>query len=110
MNIVNLTPHTITVLVSGEIEHEYSFPPSGQVARVSVKNAPDGDINGIPVSKPIYGEVEGLPAPEPGVIYIVSMLVGQRCPGRSDIIGPDSGPSAIRENGQIKAVRGFVRF
>ncbi len=122
--IINLTPHEINIDLGG---NRLAFPPSGQIARVSVKNIPEGeimldDVNGIPVSKPVYGVVEGLPTPyvddtdgsrsvQPGVIYIVSMLVAQRCPGRDDIVVPDSGPSAIRgANGQIEAVRGFIRY
>ena len=56
----------------------------------------------------LYGEVEGLPEPQPGVLYIVSMLVAQRVM-RADVVSPDSGPTAIRENGQIVAVRALNR-
>lgn len=113
MNIINLTPHTIVVeKPNGE---RVSFPPSGTVARVAVRNVPDSPLDGIPVSRPEYGPVEGLPNPEEGTTYIVSMLVGGRVSGRSDIVGPDSGPTAIRftegpQKGQIDAVRGFNRY
>jgi hypothetical protein len=53
--------------------------------------------------------VEGLPDPVAGVVYIVSGRVLSELAGsRPDVVSPDTGPDAIRENGQIKAVRGFV--
>jgi len=60
-----------------------------------------------------YGEIEGLPDPQPGVVYIVSMVVRQaaQAQGRTDVVSPDTSPQgAIRdEQGRIIAVRGFVR-
>ena len=111
MNIVNLTPHTLNVQLPDGTG--VSFPASGAQARVSVKNIAVGDIDGIPVTTAVYGAIEGLPASEPGVVYLVSMLVGQiiqRQGSRDDVYGPDSGPTAIRENGQIVAVRGFIKY
>ena len=108
MELINLTPHVITI-IAGDMHSV--IPASGQVARVSVRNIPDGYINGIPIVKSVYGEVEGLPEPEEGKAYVVSMLVGQRVAGtRSDIFGPDSGPTAIRENGVIVAVQALIRY
>lgn len=58
------------------------------------------------------GEIQGLPDPQDGVYYLVNMLVGTRAAleGRTDLIGPDTGPTAIRENGQVKTVVQFVKF
>lgn len=105
--LINLTPHTLNVMVNDAMQE---IPASGTVARVSVKSVVSGDINGIPVVENVYGEVEGLPEPVDGAIYIVSMLVGSRVSGRNDIVGPDSGPTAIRENGQVKAVRNLIKY
>jgi len=104
--ILNYMPHTFTAeLPSGE---RVSIESSG-IARCVVKNVVVGSINGIPVSTAEYGDVVGLPEPQEDTVYVVSMLVAQRS-GRADCVGPDSGPSAIRENGQVVAVRGVVRY
>ena len=71
MHIVNLTPHTVNiVLVTGTM----SIPSTG-IARVESKTVPCGRVNGIPVTKTTFGKVEGLPAEEDGVAYIVSRIV-----------------------------------
>jgi hypothetical protein len=50
-------------------------------------------------------DVEGLPEPEDGVIYITSSLVAGKLPSRPDVLAPDTGPTAVRdENGHIVAV------
>lgn len=108
--IINLNKHTINVVIDGEMAE---IAPSGQVATVSVKSVQVGSVNGIPLFRSEYGDIVGLPEPQDGVLYLVNMLVGQRAAsllGRTDLIGPDSGPSAIRENGQVKAVTQFVLF
>lgn len=107
--IINLNKHTINIIIDGEMAE---IAPSGQVATVSVKSVQVGSVNGIPLFRSEYGDIVGLPEPQDGVLYLVNMLVGQRgaAEGRTDLIGPDSGPSAIRENGQVKAVTQFVLF
>ncbi len=105
--LINLTPHTLNVIVG---ERRLEIPPSGTIARVSVKSVPAGEVAGIPFVENMYGEVEGLPAPEEGKAYIVSALVGGRVTGRTDVFGPDSGNTALRENGQIVGVVRLVRF
>ena len=112
MRIINLTPHVIRVITSqGVVE----FPSEG-TARVSQTNktlAPvhatgaDGVVNAIPVARPEYGEVTGLPAPEEGTIVVVSTMIADamRGSGRADIYVPDSGADAVREAGQVVAVR-----
>lgn len=103
MNFINLTPHAIN-LNSGE-----SFPPSGQVARVQAGYS-NFDEQGI--CSATFGEVQGLPEPQDGVIFIVSGLVAGAVKGirREDVVAPATGhPLAVRENGQIISVPGFVR-
>lgn len=81
--IVNLNKHAITVSVDG---NQFEIAPSGQVATVSVKSVPCGEVNGIPLVRSEYGEIVGLPEPQDGVLYLVNMLVGQRgaALGRTD--------------------------
>ena len=105
MNIVNLTPHAIVVQLPDGTRR--TFPPSGRVARVATRQVPLTDIDGIPTVLQTFGPVEGLPEPELDTFFLVSALVLGRA-ARADVIAPDTGATAIRENGQIVAVRGFV--
>lgn len=99
MNIVNCTPHVIT-LNNGE-----SFPISGNVARVSSSF----EESGKGFFKVAYGEVYGLPDEQANTLYIVSSIVANAtC--RNDVIVPATGhPECIRnEKGQIVSVPGFI--
>jgi hypothetical protein len=135
MKLVNLTPHTVAIETP---EGRLTLSSEG-LARVSMKTTPDSTVevetivaidrrfNGVDYTEPCtqyntvafnrpieYGPVEGLPEPVEGALYIVSMLVAQRAM-RSDVVSPDSGPSAIRfkdgpNKGQIEAVRALNRY
>jgi hypothetical protein len=104
MKFVNLTPHDLTVEGMGVI------PASGSVARVSVNSTDVGSVGGVRLRAQLKGQVTGIPAPVDGVVYIVSGMVLDALGGtrRGDVVAPDTGADAIRENGQIVAVRGFV--
>jgi|DEB3_MinimDraft_2_1074329.scaffolds.fasta_scaffold14684_1 hypothetical protein len=121
MNFINLTPHDIDI----ELENgtRVTIPKSGTVARVTQESFPidgceieiDDEWLLIPVSHPVYGEVEGLPPvdPEnPHLIYLVSAMVANTpaASARLDVYAPDTGPTAIREDGRIVAVRGLVQY
>lgn len=107
-NIVNLTPHTIKVVNSdNQVIREY--PSKGQ-ARIATVGSSKEEIDGIPVVKTLFGGIEGLPEPDGESVFIVSMPVGQRCSEREDVICPDTGPTAYRENGLIIGVRQFARY
>lgn len=102
--IVNLNKHAIVVQTS---EGDVVFPPSGLVCTVAVKQVEVGNIGGIPIMANEYGEVENLPNPQEGVVFIVNAMV-LGCIDRPDCVAPDTGPTAIRENGQVKKVIRFV--
>jgi len=107
MNIVNLNKHVIVVVFNGV---ETRFEPSGMVASVEVKQEKTCEVNGIPCSRNKYGSIVGLPESEASTLFLVNALVLERAKieGRFDCIAPDTGPSAIREKGQVVAVVGFV--
>ena len=107
--LVNMTPHAIVVV--GREGVQTAIPPSGQTARCIVKTVSAGMIGalGFPLSRQEFGAVEGLPEPKEGVWYLASTLVAQQAK-RADVVSPDTGPTAIRENGQVKAVLGFQSF
>lgn len=102
MNFINLTPHTV-VLNDGT-----TYPASGIVARVSATYS-DFDPNGVAVVN--FGEPVGLPAPKKDTLFIVSGLLKQACPQRTDLVSPATGhPACVRdEQGRILSVPGFVR-
>lgn len=105
---INLTPHALTVIAADGGEHV--FEPSGQLARVGSSQEMLPQIGGFTVAKTVWGMVTGVPAPQEGTVYIVSAIVLGHCTDRPDVVGPDTGPTAIRnEKGHIVAVRGFVK-
>ena len=113
---VNLTPHDVSIVLPSE--EWLTVRASGTVARVEQSSQfltrssnPDGDELGsrtVEIAEPVYGQVQGLPEPHSGVAYIVSQMVAARS-NRTDLLYPDSGPDAIRENGQVVAVRRLLR-
>jgi hypothetical protein len=83
------------------------------VARLVPRTADAGPADGFPVVFCFPGIVEGLPEYVMGTYLIVSSMVAQHpdiAITRPDVLAPNTGPTAIRENGQIVAVRGFQRF
>jgi len=111
VKFVNLTPHAIIIRKDGELH----IPPSGEVARVTVKSKEVAEIENIPVVEQRYGEIQGLPKPQESTVYIVPTIVLLALKAknikRDDVVAPDTSPaSAIRnEAGQIIAVRRFQR-
>lgn len=107
---INLTPHNICVLKqNGETQ---TIPPSGTVCRCSATTKLIDVIDDIEIIETTYGELEGLPEPQPGVIYITSTpaAIKARQQGRIDVLSPDTGSTAIRnEHGHIVAVRRLQR-
>ena len=103
--MINLTPHTIRVMnpETGEI---VELPPSGVVARVSTTEEVVGTVTigtmVVPVMRKVFGEVVGLP--EDGQPCIVSGMVAAAVPGWAGVFAPDTGPTAVRKDGQVWAV------
>jgi hypothetical protein len=109
--LVNLTPHTITVILDGGDRLE--IPPSGIVSRVNTAARFAESIGPIAVVRTEFTEVSGLPEPRAGVVYIGSSLTAQYAArlGRRDVTAPDTGPTAVRdEEGRIVAVRRLQTF
>ena len=107
--IINLTPHDVTV-ETDEITVTY---PSKGVARVGMNYEHNSNINGIPVRKATYTDVTGLPDAsnnKNGILffYIVSAIVKNAQPGRTDLLVPDTGSAKRDEKGNIVSVPGFI--
>lgn len=108
--IVNLTPHTINLMPAGPTGPVVTIPPSGQVARCTVDRVQVGTVTvdgiSIPINQTRFGQVEYLPEPQPDTIYIVSALVAQAVPDRSDVFVVDD---AVRdEQGRIIGARALA--
>lgn len=111
MKIVNLTPHDITLRNADGVDTV--IPKSGAEARVSSVPGYGTTLEGVPCyvqTADTFGEVTGLPPPAPGVLYLVSGIVGS-APGvarvRKDVLVPGTGPNDApvrNEKGWIVAV------
>ena len=109
VDVINLTPHAINVVVDGK---NIEIPPSGQVARVAFDPVPQETCYSAGVLIPVVfnspGQIENLPDPKRNTVYLVSALVLAQT-DRRDVFAPDTGPTAIRnDKGQIEAVTQFV--
>lgn len=113
--IINLTPHTINVILPTAI---LNVLPNGTLARVATQTVEVAtlhtmDNTPIPVRKTEKGEVQGVPEQEEGTVFLVSRMVrdalGEGPDVRPDVLCPDTGPSAQRDaKGQIVGVTGFT--
>lgn len=108
VRLMNCTPHEITVVgEAGEVV--LTLPPSGMVARCSVKKEHVATLgvgnHNIPVSWVTFGEVVDLPEPVDGVIYVVSRIVAEARRDRDDLLIPDD---LVRDaEGRVIGCRGF---
>jgi hypothetical protein len=105
--LINLTPHKIVVRPGAGAD--IVIEPTAPTARMAVKSVIGTPIDGIPVTRQEFGAIENLPEPQAGTVFIVSTLIASAVK-RPDVLSPDTGPTAIRENGQIVAVRGLQAF
>jgi len=109
MKIVNLTPHKLNVFAdtTGGPELVNTFEPSGTVARVAIKKVLIGDAAGVPLYETIFGDVENLPESQQDTIFVVSLLVRQAAPERTDLYSP--GELLRNEDGQPIGCIGLSR-
>ncbi len=110
IRLVNLCTQTMRFFLpggGGTIE----VPPSGITARVEVIEDEVGYFCGIPLVRQRFSPmINHLPDPVPGVVYLVSTMVLQACPGRDDLLAPNTGPrGGVRgPDGQIHGVTSLV--
>lgn len=103
-HIINLTPHDINVVrESGDV---VTFPPSGQVARISVDQKKVGQICGVDVFTSQRGDVCDLPDQATDIFLIVSMAIRTAFPDRTDLLSP--GTLVRNDQGQPIGCRGLV--
>lgn len=91
-NIINLTPHDITLCGT-------TITSSG-IARCETNVQRIGEIAGVKINRKSFGEVTGLPEAKADTIYIVSAIVAQAVSGkRDDVFVVDD--TIRNEQGQI---------
>lgn len=107
MQLVNLTPHPVTI---GQV----TIPPEETPARASTQREQIGsfDIEGNSTATPInivtFGNVENLPEPKQGTFYLVSRIVAEACPDRQDLLMVDE---TVRDNsGRIVGAKSLSRL
>ena len=95
--IKTFTPHPISICNNaGEVVRV--IQPEGLV-RLKAVTVPAGEIDGILVTRTEFGQPEGLPDFKEGTFYIVSQLVKNALPNRTDLLVP---AEVVRdENGNI---------
>ena len=112
MEFINLTPHTICYFELSYFENGNKvkeFPPSGIVTRVEEETQDCGFSNSLKVVKKTYDSVVNLPGSKENTIYIVSGMVKSAINYRLDVIAPDTGVGAVRnEKGQIIGTTQFI--
>lgn len=89
--IINKTPHDVHIVaeVEGKIKIVRTYPRSGYEIRLSVKVVPNVPLSdGTPTTRTQFGNPEGLPDFQIGVMYIVSQLVKNALPHRTDLLVP----------------------
>jgi hypothetical protein len=106
-NMLNLTPHAITVQLPNGSER--TFQPSGTVARVVTFQTSAANLDGIPTSYRRTGNVEGLTLPLTGPVLVSGMVLAELT-GVDNVFAPDTGSTAIRdERGHVVAVTRLIR-
>ena len=86
MQLINLTPHAIGILnVDGIVQ---TIPASGMVCRLTTSTVLVEVMDGLRITKTVFGKPEGLPEEKAGTSYLVSQLVKNALPGRSDLLVP----------------------
>lgn len=101
-NIINCTPHPVTI-VNAEGTVLRVIEPNGNPIRLASRTVPAGEFDGVALSKTEFGEPVNLPEPEEGTIFIVSQIVKNAIPERSDLAVP---AEVLRDDkGQIVGCR-----
>lgn len=109
LEVRNLTPHVVLVVVEGR---EVRLEPVPDPPRVVEQVAAAGSVLcggvAVPVVEVRPAEVAGLPPETPGVWLVVARAVATAAPERADLLVPFD---AVRdEHGAVIGCRGFARL
>lgn len=105
----NLTPHEVKIYKLNGVTPDLDvvIEASEAVARVSCEYIKvDKKVDGIDLYRPVFGEVTGLPEYSEGTYLLVSAMVREALPLRSDLVSPDQ---LLRNNdGNVIGCLGLV--
>ena len=101
--LVNLTPHPINLFTNGTLVS--TILPEDVPARCSQSQELVETWMLIHITRQRFGKVENLPEPKEGTRYVVSRLVAEACPERTDLLIP--GPCVRDENGRVIGCEGL---
>ena len=82
MNIINLTPHRISLPNGRDVL------PSGYISRLNVVQSQVDILDGVPILESQAVKTVNLPEVEQDTYYIVPALVRCAMPGRRDLLSP----------------------
>ena len=104
--IINKTPHNVNIVnESGKVIKV--FEKSESIIRLSMKIVPDISIDGTPTTKTTFGNPNELPKFKKEIFYIVSQLIKNSFPERTDFLVP---AEIVRnENNQIIGCKSLGR-
>lgn len=105
MELVNLTPHPVKIL-DGNGEVIFEAEGCGKPPRAKEVREEIDIVRGIPVNRVYHGGVEGLPEPDGETGYIVSRIIAEACPRRTDLYVPDE--TVRDEQGRIIGCRALA--
>lgn len=105
----NLTPHEVKIFkLNGTVpDLDVVIEANDLVARVSCEYIKvDKKVEGVDMYRTVFGEVTGLPDYEEGVYLLVSAMVREALPLRSDLVSPGQ---LLRDNdGNVIGCLGLV--
>lgn len=105
----NLTPHEVKIfkLVGTVPDLDLVIEAEEEVARVNCEYVKvDKKVDGIDLYRPVFGEVTGLPEYEKDVYLLVSTMVREALPLRSDLVSP--GQLLRDDDGNVIGCLGLV--
>lgn len=92
MRLVNLTNHSVTLIVDGGEPLEYPAAEKSKVARVRITDELIDELvvegRRVPIYRSKFGSVRGLPPATPGMRFIVSSIVADARSDRRDLVVP----------------------
>lgn len=109
MHVVNCTNHEIMIELPDSL---IAIPPSGNVARVHLRQVPTMPFDGIPIFRAIPSKsVKGMPTIAEDNLYVVSSTVAQtlRLP---NVVCTNHAPAQCTRDhhGRIVSVKSFIRY
>lgn len=110
MTLRNLTPHPVTIITDTGSVH--LLPEPGTRPRIDdVREVTEPVlVEGVPVPtvRVVGGPAVDLPEPEPGTLFVVSRVIAEACPDRTDLLVPDD---LVRDGtGRVVGCRSLARI